>query len=91
LQVVGVLCDDVPQKQRVALAARYQRENNLNYMVYAEPGESPGAVRDRLRVESYPTVILLDASGNVLWEGHPTYPTSNRTSLEAAIKRAVGK
>jgi thiol-disulfide isomerase/thioredoxin len=91
LQVVGVLCDDLPQQQRATLAAKYQRENSLNYMVYAEPGESPGAVRDRFGVPSYPTVVLLDERGNVLWEGHPTYPASNRTALEAAIKRAVGK
>ena len=92
LQVVGVVCDeDVPQKERAARAAKYQRDNNLNYLLYVEPGAEPGSVRDRLNVSSYPTAILLDASGRVLWRGQPAQPTTNRDALEAAIRQALGR
>jgi thiol-disulfide isomerase/thioredoxin len=87
LELIGVLCDDVPQKQRAALAARYQRDNALNYAVYVEAGAEPGAVRDRFNVESYPTVVLLNGDGAVLWQGHP----SKKSELEAALRRHLGK
>lgn len=87
LQLIGVLCDDVPQRQRAALAAKYQRDNGLNYAVYVEAGSEPGGVRNRFNVESYPTVVLLNGDGNVLWQGHP----AKRTELEAAIKRHLGR
>ena len=74
-----------------ARAAKYQRDNNLNYMLYVEPGAEPGAVRDRLNVSSYPTAVLLDASGRVLWRGQPAQPAANRDALEAAIRQALGR
>jgi len=87
LQVVAVLCDEVPQRQRTAAAARYARDNNTNYAVYVEPGPQTGTVRDHFRVEGYPTAILLDATGSVLWKGHP----AKRAEIEAAVRRAVGR
>lgn len=83
LQVIGVLCDEVPQAQRAALAARYQRNNNLNFAVYVEPGREPGSVSDRFNVEAYPTVVLLNGNGKVLWQGHP----GKTSELETAIRR----
>jgi hypothetical protein len=96
LQVIGVACDTeedakkpaINQRQRMEAAASYVRDNNLNYQIYVEPGEVAGGVRNRFKVEYYPTVVLLDGSGSVLWKGHPDkFPKE----LEAAIKQAVGK
>lgn len=86
LQVVAVLCDEVPQAERAAAAARYGREYNLNYAVFLEPGSRPGRVRDRLGVEAYPTAVLLDGQGAILWRGHP----GKRAELEAAVRAALG-
>jgi thiol-disulfide isomerase/thioredoxin len=87
LQVIAVLCDDVPQKARAAAAAKYAKDNGTNYPVFIEPGNEPGAVRDPLGVESYPRAVLLDSQGRVLWNGHP----AKRTEMEAAIRKALGK
>jgi thiol-disulfide isomerase/thioredoxin len=87
LQVIAVACDNLNQKQRVAAAARYARDNNLNYSIAVEPGDDAGAVRNRYNVVGYPTAVLLDGSGAVLWQGHP----NKRAELEAAIKRSLGK
>lgn len=87
LQVIAVLCDEVPLRQRAAAAARYARDNNTNYAVYVEPGPQTGAVRDRYNVEGYPTAVLLDSTGSVVWKGHP----AKRSEIEAAVKRAVGR
>lgn len=91
LQVVGVVCDDASRQERAARAAKYQRDNRLNYMLYVEPGAVAGSVRDHLGVESYPTVVLVDAAGNVLWRGHPTYPATHPAALDAAIRKALRK
>ena len=37
LQLLGVVCDEGPLRERVALATRYHQENNLNYALYVEP------------------------------------------------------
>ena len=86
LQVIGVLCDELPQKDRVEAAAKYSRDQHLNYALYVEPGAA-GTVRDRFDVEKYPTAVLLNAGGRVLWKGHP----GDRAKLEAAIKQGLGK
>jgi thiol-disulfide isomerase/thioredoxin len=87
LQLIGVVCDDAPPRDRAALAAKYHKEQNLNYALFVEPGPEPGAVRDRFGVESYPTAVLLDGAGRVLWQGHP----ANRAALESAIRQNLGK
>ena len=83
LQVVAVACDDAPVAERIALARKYHQDHHLNYSLYVEPGNVPGQVRDRFGVEGYPTAILLDAAGAVVWKGHP----GKRDELEAAIRQ----
>jgi thiol-disulfide isomerase/thioredoxin len=86
LELIGVVCDDVPPRERTARAARYQREHNLNYVLYTEPGQDPGVVRDRFGVEAYPTAVLLGPDGAVLYKGTPGNPAW-LTGLDAAIQR----
>ncbi len=95
LQVIAVACDEpskerpkVDQRQRAEAAAYYMRDNSLNYQIFVEPGDTSGVVRDRYNVLEYPTAVLLDKSGAVLWQGHPYLKS---TELEAAIKKALGK
>jgi thiol-disulfide isomerase/thioredoxin len=87
LEVIAVACDDGPVSERIARARRYHQDHNLNYSLYVEPGTAAGQVRDRFGVEGYPTVVLLDAAGAVVWKGHP----ADRAALEDAIRRNLGK
>lgn len=87
LQVMGVLCDELAQKERIAAAAQYGFEQNLNYALYVEPVRA-GSVRDRFNVEEYPHAILFDATGRTLWRGHPG---TDRGNLEAAVKANLAK
>jgi thiol-disulfide isomerase/thioredoxin len=90
LQLVGVVCDETPLAERTDRAAKYHRDYNLNYALFVEPGANPGAVRDRFlgHDDGYPTAVLLDGSGAVVWKGHPS---ADRVALEAAIKSRLGK
>ena len=87
LEVVGVLCDDAPPGKRAELCASYQKQQKLNYLIYTEPGESPGSLGERFALKGYPTLVLLDGSGRVLWQGHP----SERAKLEAAIRAGLAE
>ncbi|MBX9627079.1 MAG: TlpA family protein disulfide reductase, partial [Gemmataceae bacterium] len=87
LELVGVVCDEAPVRDRLDRAEKYRQAHQLNYALYAEPGPLPGAVRDRLGVTAYPTAVLLDPEGNVAWKGHP----GDRSAMEAAVRRALGK
>lgn len=85
LDVVGVVCDPVGVGQRVALADKYYRAQNLNYLMYTEDAAEQGSLFRKYADANtgYPFVVLLDAGGNVLWKGHP----GDRGPLEAAIRQ----
>jgi thiol-disulfide isomerase/thioredoxin len=72
LDVIAVTCDDEPLKTRLAYAERYRKKYDLNYQLYAEPGNKPGPLLKRFGIERYPTVVLLNSAGDVLWQGHPS-------------------
>ncbi len=69
LQVIGIVCDEGSEKQRCDAASKYRRDQRLNYDLYVEP--AVGRIQDRFDVVSYPTLILMDGTGKVLWRGHP--------------------
>jgi thiol-disulfide isomerase/thioredoxin len=85
VELVGVACDDAGLPQRRALAAAYQKAERLNYLLYTEPTEHPGKLRDRFGVQGYPTLVLIDGSGEVLWRGHP----NDAAELERVIDDAL--
>jgi thiol-disulfide isomerase/thioredoxin len=72
LEVIGVACDGLAPGDRRATAADYAKKHGVkNYLLYTEPGLQPGAVQKQFHIEAYPTLVLLDAWGTVLWTGHP--------------------
>jgi thiol-disulfide isomerase/thioredoxin len=87
LEVVGVCCDAADEPRRRAVAGQYQRDERLNYLLYVEPGREPGAVMRRFGVEAYPTLVLLGATGDVLWKGHP----KDADGLEQVIRAELRK
>jgi thiol-disulfide isomerase/thioredoxin len=87
VELIGVACDSTGLAERRALAARYQREHELNYLLFCEPGQDPGAVARRFGVTGYPTLVLLDSSGGVLWTGHPNDAAELERIIDAALAR----
>jgi thiol-disulfide isomerase/thioredoxin len=85
LQIVAVLCDEVPLDHRLQAAQRYAATYQLNYPVYVEPGAAPGRVRDAFAVEGYPTAIVLNAQGQLLWKGHP----GRKQELETLLRQQL--
>jgi len=89
LELAAVVCDDLPQQNRLTAASKYGREHNLNYALYVEPGDA-GSVRDRFNVESYPHAVLLNSVGRVLWKGDPR-KRDEHLQLESALRQNLGK
>lgn len=85
LDVVAVTCDDEALRTRTAVADRYRKKYELNYQLYCETGDRPGPLLKRFNVERYPTVVLLNSSGAVVWQGHP----SKTNELVAAIEQQL--
>ena len=71
LQVIGVACDDEELRTRVIHAGKYRADHAVNFPILTEPGKSPGGVMKRFGVRAYPTAVLLDSAGGVLWQGNP--------------------
>jgi len=83
LEVIGITCDDLPTSQRRAFASRYHEQHQLNYLLYVEPSEKPGSVMQRFGVEFFPTFVLLDSEGNLLWKGD----SRNLPQLDALLEQ----
>jgi len=87
LEVVGVLCDEAPRETRQARAAEYKQAHGLNYVLYTETGPKPGTMMGRYNADRYPTLVLLDGAGDLLWKGHP----NDAAELEKVIARAQAR
>lgn len=87
LQVIGVACDDEDLRTRVIHAGKYRADHAVNFPILTEPGKQVGAVMKRFGVRAYPTAVLLDHTGGVLWQGNP----GDAKALVAAIEGHLAK
>ena len=86
LEVIGVTCNEASPDQRRAVASTYQRTHRLNYLLYVEPGAEPGKVMRRFGVENYPSLVLINGSGAVLWKGHPSDVQELETIIQDELR-----
>jgi thiol-disulfide isomerase/thioredoxin len=73
LQVVGIACEQGHASDRVARVARTRSQLQASGMHIAYPllidagDDDKLLLRDHFRIDQYPTLILLDKTGKVLW------------------------
>lgn len=73
LEVIGIACErDAPPASARRVKDKARQIPGLNYrmLVADEDGRCP--VRAQFHIESYPTLVLLDADGAIVWRGGPT-------------------
>ena len=58
----------------------------MNYAIYAEPGQRPGQLMKRFGIDRFPTAVLLDARGAVLWQGNPSKVQDLVTAIEDNLR-----
>lgn len=72
LEVVGIACEQHPRWKDRAIAARDVADaKELNYRVYLEEDGKGENVQRLFAIRAYPTLILINRRGDVLWRGHP--------------------
>jgi thiol-disulfide isomerase/thioredoxin len=85
VELVGVNCDESSEVDRRTAASAYVRTNGLNYILYTEAKAK--AVRKQFNVDRFPTLVLVDSSGSVLWSGHPKEMPELERIVRAALQR----
>jgi thiol-disulfide isomerase/thioredoxin len=86
LEVVGIACE----KGTPADAARRVQDirrkiPGVNYRMLLSDDATRGAVQSQFRIDRFPTLILVDADGTVLWRGGP----EDAPHLEQILRRRL--
>ena len=85
--MIGVTCDDEDLRTRVIFAGKYRRDHAVNFPILTEPGKQPGTVMKKFGVKVYPTAVLLDHTGGVLWQGNPGDAKALVNAIEGHLAR----
>jgi thiol-disulfide isomerase/thioredoxin len=85
LDVIGIAYeqDGTPEEQARRVRS-YRDRFNINYHLLLGSGMTSCPVKTRLGVQNFPTLILLDEQGHILWRGEGLSDT-NRVQLESRI------
>jgi thiol-disulfide isomerase/thioredoxin len=85
LEVVGIACERAsgPERSRRVQEAITKYQINYRVLLGEEYEECP--VQQKFHIESYPTLVLLDSNGKILWRGGP----SGFVQLETILKREL--
>lgn len=70
LQVVGIACEreETPPAQRLATVAQVSKKLGINYTVLVSSLDGTCPLQKALHVQAYPTLILVDRQGRILWQ-----------------------
>ena len=69
LEVVGIACERTSEPERTRKVREVSDRQQINYRVLLAEDFDECPVQQKFRIERYPTLVLLDATGNVLWRG----------------------
>lgn len=89
LQVIGINCEKGPNAEKLANANRAIRDLGINYPVLMSGMESdPCPVLDVFNIQYFPTMVLLDREGHVLWADQGATPAT-LARLDAFLANAM--
>jgi thiol-disulfide isomerase/thioredoxin len=77
LRVVGIACEKAPPDQRKARVEEASRRLGINYAILLSGTDGkPCPVQESLQIQAYPTTILLDRTGRILWRNTGATPAA---------------
>jgi hypothetical protein len=86
---VGVAYETGPATERAEVVRSAMEELGVNYPVLlAEADGRPCPLAQALKVQAYPTMVLLDRQGRVVWRDSGAGPTLER--MERVIAASLG-
>jgi hypothetical protein len=70
LQVVGIACErpEAPPAERAADVIKAAQKLGINYPVLVSSLDGSCPLQKALNVQAYPTLILVDRQGRILWQ-----------------------
>jgi thiol-disulfide isomerase/thioredoxin len=74
LEVIGIAYEDGTPTQRVEKVNRVCKISNVRYRMLMGADRYTCPVRVQFAVNSYPTLVLLDENGRIIWRGEGNYP-----------------
>ena len=86
LAVVGVGCEDEPPSARMMAGDLFRKDHAVKYGLLTESGKKSGDVLKRFGVTDLPTAVLLNAKGEVVWQGNPNKPGGLVEAIEAGLR-----
>ncbi len=69
LEVVGIACEKTSGSERVRKVRDVIDRQQINYRVVLGEDYEQCPVQQKFGIRAYPTLILLDSNGNILWRG----------------------
>jgi thiol-disulfide isomerase/thioredoxin len=69
LAVVGVACEEGPPDSNAAHVADVAKRLGINYDILLSRKDALSPLQQSLHIQAFPTMILIDRSGRVLWRG----------------------
>lgn len=68
LQIIGIAAEQRPPEERAAVVGRVARDLGVTYpILLAEQDGRPCPLQSALHIQAYPTMVLLDRTGHILW------------------------
>jgi thiol-disulfide isomerase/thioredoxin len=74
LKVVGIACEQGPPAKRGEQVARAARQLGINYTLLVSSTDGDCPLQQALHIQAYPTLILVDRQGRVLWQDQGATP-----------------
>ncbi|MFO0957700.1 MAG: carboxypeptidase regulatory-like domain-containing protein [Isosphaeraceae bacterium] len=88
LRVLGIAYEQAPIDRRASVVAETGRKLGVNYPLLLGLSDTPCPIRDALRIQVYPTMILLDRHGRILWRQEGA-TQQNLARLDRAVAIAL--
>ena len=76
LKVVGIACEPGPPELRAANVAQAVQRLRINYPVLMSGMDGPCPLQRALQIQAFPTMVLVDRHGRVLWRDQGATPVT---------------
>lgn len=88
IQIIGIACERGPVESRPVTASSAARKLKVNYPVLVADAENGDPLQQALHVQAYPTMVLLDRQGRIVWRASGA-TESNLARLDRILATTV--
>jgi thiol-disulfide isomerase/thioredoxin len=88
LKVVGIAYEEGPIANRISAVRDVSQRLGVNYQLLLGAIDGPCPLQDAFHVQAFPTMVLVDRAGRVVWQGTGATP-STLDRLDTALASAA--